>query len=121
MPGMDDTLPTCTTTAECDARDGERIAVVGRYCFYPDLPGFDYSDTPRAVRIELADGLGPFLDPYWSQRAIRPQAEIDRHLGRRVRVVGLYHRDMPRNPDDPPQASAMGGPCIEVESIEAAG
>ncbi|HEU0016097.1 MAG TPA: hypothetical protein VFQ45_20635 [Longimicrobium sp.] len=117
---MDDTLPTCRTASECDARDGQRIAVVGRYRFYPDLPGFDYSEAPRAVRIELADGLGPFLDPFWSPRAIRPRAEIDRYLGREVRVVGLYHRDMPRNPDDPPYASAMGGPCIEVESIEPA-
>ena len=95
--------------------------MVGRYRHHPDLPGFDYSDTPRAVCIELADGPGPFLDPFWSSRALRPQAEIDRHLGRRVRVVGRYHRFMPRNPDDPPQASAMGGACIEVESIEAAG
>jgi len=114
---MDDTPPICTTLAECNARDGARIAVVGVYRLSPDLPGIDYSEAPRAVRIELDDGLGPFLDPFWSKRAIRPQSEIDQHLGRRVRVIGVYHKDMPRNPDDPPHASAMGGPCIEVEAI----
>lgn len=112
--------PICTTLADCDARDGDRIAVIGVYRHDPDLPGFDYSAAPRAVRIELDDGLGPFLEPFWSQRAIRPRAEIAQHLGKRVRVTGLYHKDMPRNPDDPPYASAMGGPCIEVEAIEPA-
>jgi hypothetical protein len=90
------------------------------YQHYPNLAGVDYTEAPRAVRIELSDGHGPFLDPFWSESAIRDQAEIDRYLGRRVRVVGIYHNDMPRNPNDPPYASAMGGPCIEVESIEPA-
>jgi hypothetical protein len=115
---MDDTPPICTTLADCNARDGTRIAVVGLYQYDLDLPGVDYSEWPRAVRIALDDGLGPFLDPFWSKRAIRPKSEIDQHLGRRVRVIGLYHKNMPRNPDDPPHASAVGGPCIEVETIE---
>jgi hypothetical protein len=87
------------------------------YRYDLDLPGFDYSDSPRAVRIELEDDAGPFLEPFWSKRAIRPQSEIDQYLGKRVRVIGLYHKKMPRNPDDPPYASAVGGPCIEVETI----
>jgi hypothetical protein len=87
------------------------------YRYDLDLPGVDYSDSPRAVRIELEDDVGPFLEPFWSKRAIRPQSEIDQYLGKRVRVIGLYHKKMPRNPDDPPYASAVGGPCIEVETI----
>ena len=114
---MPDALPVCTTLAECNARDGTRIAVVGVYRHYPDVPGVDYSEAPRAVRIDLEDGFGPFLDPFWSPRAIRPRSEIEQHLGQRVRVTGVYHKDMPRNPDDPPQASAMGGPCIEVDAL----
>src|SRR5262245_37193124 len=55
---MEQSLPTCTTLAECNARDGARIAVVGVYLHYPDLPGFDYSEAPRAVRIQLEDALG---------------------------------------------------------------
>lgn len=110
----------CTTLSDCLAHDGEHIAVVGTYRFHPDLPGIDYSGAPRAVRIELEDGLGPFLDPFWSRRAIRSPAEIERHLGRRVRVLGRFHAVMPRNPADPEMASAMGGPCIEVMSLDAA-
>jgi hypothetical protein len=115
-----DTPPMCTTTAECNARDGTTIAVVGVYRLYPDVPGIDYSASPRAVRIELEDGPGPFLEPFWSKGAIRPQWEIQQYLGRRVEVTGRYHKEMPRNPDDPPRASAMGGPCIEVERIAGA-
>lgn len=117
---MNNIPPVCTTLADCNAHDSTRIAVVGVYRHYPDLPGVDYSEAPRAVRIELKDGLGPFLDPYWSQLAIRPQSEIDQHLDKCVRVIGLYHKNMPHNSDDPPYSSAMGGPCIEVESLEPA-
>jgi len=106
--------------ADCDAKDGARITIVGIYRYYPDLPGIDYSQAPRAVRIVLGDGIGPFLDPFWSNRAIRPQSEIDQYLGKRVRVTGRYHKDMPHNPDDPDFASAMGGPCIDVETIDLA-
>ena len=109
---------TCTTVSSCRASDGSRVAVVGVYRFFPESPAA--AASPRAVRIELDDGPGPFLDPYWSERAIRPPDEVQAHLGKRVRVVGVYRSVMPRNPTDPPQASAMGGPCIEVETIELA-
>lgn len=110
----------CGTIVDCDAKDGARVVVVGTYRLYPDQTGVDYSAAPRAVRLELGDGLGPFLDPFWSSRALRPASEIEQFLGKRVRVTGVYHKTMPKNPDDPPQASAMGGPCLEVERVEAA-
>lgn len=116
---VDDQPVVCASVADCDAKDGARVAVVGVYRFYPDAPGIKSSDAPRAVRLELADGIGPFLDPFWSSRAIRPAAEVEQFLGKRVRVIGVYHKTMPRNPDDPPQASMMGGPCLEVERVEA--
>jgi hypothetical protein len=120
FPEVVNAVLICTTLADCDARDGLRIAIVGVYRFYPDLAGFDYSKAPRAVRIELNDGLGPFLEPFWSKRAIRPQSEIHRFLHKRVCVVGYYHKNMPPNRDDPSFASGMGGPCIEVETIDPA-
>lgn len=117
---MNNIPPICTTLTECSAHDNERIAVVGVYRHYPDLIGVDYSNAPRAVRIELEEGVGPFLEPYWSQLAIRPQSEIEQYLGKCVCVIGLYHKSMPHNPDDPPYASEMGGSCIEVESLKPA-
>ncbi len=117
----DETLPTCTTSAACNANDGKRITVVGVYGMFPDQPGVDYTDVPRAVRITLDDGIGPFLEPYWHKDAVRPNDETGKYLGKRVRVTGRYHHQQPRNPDDPPYASAMGGPCIHpVEKLEPA-
>jgi hypothetical protein len=117
--GSRERLPICTTVAACAANDGKSVTVVGTYRLYPDLPGFDYTGIPRAVQIALDDGPGPFLEPYWNQAAIRPDAEVTRYLGKKVRVTGRYYRVQPRNPDDPPQASAMGGPCIHpVDRIE---
>ncbi len=116
---MKDNLPTCTTVAACDANDKKQVAVVGIYRYFPDQPGIDYTGVPRAVRIALDDGLGPFLEPYWHKQAVRPEAEVGKYLGKKVRVTGRYYREQPRNPDDPPHASAMGGPCIHpVDSIE---
>lgn len=122
-PGMNEmstTLPICTTVAACDSHDGERVVLVGVYRFFPDKPGFDYTGVPRAVQITLDDDNGPWLEPYWSKQALRPEAEVNAYLGKRVRVTGRYRRIQPPNPKNPPEASAMGGPCIEVEKIEPA-
>ena len=116
---MKDSPPTCATVAACDANDGQQVTVVGTYRLFPDQPGVDYTGVPRAVRIALDDGMGPFLEPYWDKQAVRPDAEVARFLGKKVRVTGRYYRVQPKNPDDPPHASAMGGPCLHpVESIE---
>ena len=118
---MKENLTTCSTIATCDANDGKTVVVVGTYRLFPDQPGIDYTGVPRTVRIALDDGLGPFLEPYWHKEAIRPSAEVSQYLGKKVRVMGRYYREQPRNPDDPPHASAMGGPCIHpVEKIELA-
>lgn len=118
---MKENLTTCSTSAACDANDGKTVAVVGTYRLFPDQPGVDYTGVPRAVRIALDDGPGPFLEPYWHKEAIRPDAEVTRYQGKKVRVTGRYYRTQPRNPDDPPHASAMGGPCLHpVEKIELA-
>ena len=115
----DETLPTCTTIAACNANDGKRIAVIGIYGMFPDQLGIDYTNIPRAVRITLDDGIGPFLEPYWHNDALRPEDESSKYLGKRVRVTGRYYRQQPKNPDDPPYASTIGGPCIHpVEKIE---
>lgn len=123
-PGVNhvkETLETCTSVAACSAHDGKRIAVVGTYGMFPDQPGVDYTGVPRAVRLALDDGPGPFLEPYWHESALRSDAETRQYAGQRVRVIGPYYREQPKNPDDPPHASAMGGPCVHpVEKIELA-
>jgi hypothetical protein len=117
----DETLPTCTTIAACNANDGNRITLVSVYGLFPDQAGVDYTGVPRAVRITLDDGIGPFLEPYWHKDAVRPDGETSKYLGKRVRVTGRYYRQQPRNPNDPPHASAMGGPCVHpVEAVELA-
>lgn len=53
---------------------------------------------------------------------MRPLDEIARYDGQRVRVTGTFLREMPPHPTNPPEAAALGGPCIHpVESIEPAG
>ena len=121
VTAMKDKPTLCTTVAACDAHDGTSVTVIGTYQRFPDQPGVDYSGVPRGARLALEDGPGPMLEPYWHKASVRSDAEVARFAGKKVRVTGRYHRVQPRNPDDPPYASAMGGSCLyPVEAIEPA-
>lgn len=117
---MSDAPPTCATLAECVARDGQRVVVVGVYTPFSPMPNRKRDDdTPIPVRIALGDGNGPLLEPYWHKDAARSAAEVARHTGKKVRVIGTFHRQSPPPPD--PEAATMGGPCLHpVERIEPA-
>lgn len=102
----------CRSVAECERLDGRRVSIVGVYRALPHPKGAARGDaTPVLARVDL-DAAGPYLEPFWSARAARDAAELRRLDGKRVRVSGVFHKTQPRNPDDPPQAEAMGGPCL---------
>ena len=112
-------LPSCTTYAECETHDRQRVEVVGTYRVWAPRPGRS-ADDPRSrqVRIEL-DGSsgGPFLEAGTDPRHLRSHDEIARFRDRRVRVVGTFLRQMPQT--KPPEEAQLGGSCIsDVESIE---
>ncbi len=117
---MSDDLTTCASLDECAARDGKRVAVVGVYTPFSPMPNRKRDDdSPLPVRIVLGDGGGPLLAPYWHGDAVRPADEVARHAGKKVRVVGTFHRQSPPPPD--PDAATLGGPCIHpIEKIEPA-
>lgn len=103
--------------AECLEHDGERIDVVGVYTVVDASPARKQDLSARVVRLTLEDEPGPFLEPYWSERALRTSEEIARFDGRLVHVRGTFHSVQP-SPSDP-RAASMGGPCLEeVESVE---
>jgi hypothetical protein len=114
------TVPTCLTLSECSAYDGKRVAIVGIYTPSPPMtPTWREEGLTVPIRIALADHAGPLLAPYWHQKGIRPRAEIDRYEGKRVRVVGVFHKISPPPPD--PRMGTLGGPCFHpFESIELA-
>ena len=117
---MSDDLTTCASLAECGARDGKRIAVVGVYTPFSPMPNRKRDDdSPLPVRIVLGDGGGPLLAPYWHQDAVRPADEVARYAGKKVRVVGTFLGQSPPPPD--PEAATLGGPCLHpIEKIELA-
>lgn len=113
--------PHCTTYADCEVHDHQRVEVVGTYRVWAPRPG-RAADDPRSrqVRIEL-DGSagGPFLEAGDDPRHLRSPEEIVKFRDRRVRVVGTFLRRMPQR--KPPEAAQLGGACIsDVESIELA-
>jgi hypothetical protein len=110
--------PRCTTYAECEARDHQRVELVGVYRVWSPRPGRS-ADDPRArqVRIALDErNAGPFLEAGSDPRHLRAPEEIARFRDRRVRVVGTFVRQMPQV--KPPELAQLGGACIsDVESI----
>ena len=104
----------CTTPAECQAHDGQRVEVVGVYTVWeprPDIP--PEQSKSRVVKIRF-DGAksGPFLE---SARK-RSLEEIAQLRGKRVRVIGTYLRHMPRV--RPETEAQLQGACInDIESI----
>jgi hypothetical protein len=114
-------LPRCTTYADCEAHDNQRVEIVGIYTVWAPRPGRS-ADDPRSrqVRIKL-DGSagGPFLEAGDDPRHLRSPDEIAKFRDHRVRVVGRFLRQMPQN--KPSEAAQLGGSCIsDVESIELA-
>jgi len=119
---MKDNYPVCTTLAECESHDGERVVVVGVYSMYQYMAPTQLPDDDVPVRIVLAGEPGPVTGPilgvFWMASTKRPSQEIVRFKGKKVRVTGTFRRDQPKNLDTP-DMSTLGGPCIHpIESIE---
>jgi hypothetical protein len=111
-------LPRCTTYAECEPHDGQRVEVVGVYRVWAPRPGRSADDArSRQVRIALAGSEGgPFLEAGSDPRHLRAAEEIARFRDQRVRVIGRFVRQMPQT--KPAEMAQLGGSCIsDVESI----
>jgi hypothetical protein len=69
------------------------------------------------VALKLADGTSVFLEPMWSNAAIRPEAERQAFAGKMVDASGTLHAETP----EPPVPMAMiVAPCLSpVEDIRA--
>ncbi|MEM9091165.1 MAG: hypothetical protein AAGC93_20775 [Cyanobacteria bacterium P01_F01_bin.53] len=114
-------LAICETSSACDQYDGKRIQVIGIYTLYDPYPPNKKFKAPPIVRLELSDeNKGPFLEPFWHPQSERTSTEIDKFKGQKVCVTGTYYSSQPSNPDNPEQATSLGGPCIyPVETIVA--
>ena len=64
------------------------------------LAGCDYSDAPQAAPLRMLAGtVRHFQDPlhYWiedddlNRVALKPVENVEAHLGKRVRVTGVFH------------------------------
>lgn len=112
-------LPHCTTYAECETHDQQRVEVTGTYRVWAPRSGRSADDpTSRQVRIVFdASTTGPFLEAGSDKRHLRSLDEIAQFRERHVRVVGTFVRQMPQT--KPPEQAQLGGSCIsDVESIE---
>jgi hypothetical protein len=102
---------------DLERASGRRGAVVGVY-HQVDVrqvaEGPPQYDGHAAIRLE--DGVDVFLEPTWSDAALRPADEIERSDGKRVRAVGVVHA---RAPEPPEPVAAIVSPCVApVEAVE---
>jgi hypothetical protein len=103
--------------------DGQEVEIVGRYeRWNPDLapPG----QVPVSARVVLDDGIGVLIGRYREPESRRPDDELDRLAGARVRVAGRFSNGRAFGPGPMPGLWTGGGPQIvevgQVEMIEAA-
>ena len=72
------------------------------------------------VLLELADEHVVFVEPPWSDEAIRPSSEIAEYEGQIVELRGTLHHRCPGPP--PPAGAAIIAPCVtNVSAVQAAG
>lgn len=117
-------LPVCTTLAECERHDGERVEVVGTYTVWDPLPYRSRRHRPPQqvmLVFESGEDNGVYLEAWGHAGHMRDLEEIARFRGQRVRVTGTFRRKMPPHPTDPPHATSLAGPCLHpVETITSA-
>ncbi len=112
-PVVDKEIPTIRAYAELDRYDGEEVRLVGTYALVDvrmrPIPPAQYAGH-AAVQLE---GGQVFIEPTWSEAAIRPDVE-QALAGSPVRVGGRLHMKMPQ----PPEPIAMVSvPCVSQAEI----
>lgn len=95
----DAAMPPVTTHDQIAALDGQTATVVGTYT-QVDVRRRHPRDTrpPQLaghVALTLADGRKVYLEPIWSEAALRPEDERARFDGQTVAVTGTLHATMP--------------------------
>lgn len=115
-------MPQCGLLSECRNYDGQQIQVTGIYSYYQVTRSKNLEEEkPGLAYLEMPDGIGPFLNPFWHREAVRTKEEIKFCKGKLVKVTGVFYGKQPPNPQNPPGATEMGGSCIyPVKSIELA-
>jgi hypothetical protein len=123
---MSEPLSCCDTWEELSSLDGKRVALTGTYQtrFVTKRPGEEErlraeGKVSRLVAIETA-ASAVMLGIYYRAEALRPEEEIARFSGQRVRVIGvLNRRTPPMILEGGIEAATMSSPYLdEVESIE---
>lgn len=110
-----------TTGPQIAPLDGQNAVVEGVYTEVDVRRRHPRDTRPPELKghvaLVLTDGRKVFLEPTWSDNALRPDAERDRWRGQTVRVHGTLHARMPE-PEIP--VASLTAPCLspvgEIES-----
>lgn len=113
------TMPIVRIGEDIEPHDQARVTVRGTYRLADvrKRQGGDPVYHGHAV-VELLDGQYVFLEPTWSEAAIRTEGEREQFVGTEVEAVGILHRFCPTPPTP---AAAIISPCLTpVERVESA-
>jgi hypothetical protein len=107
-------------SSDLEPASGSRGAVIGVYRqvdVRQNAEGPPRHEGHAAVQLE--DGIDVFLEPTWSDDALRPAEEIARCDGRQVRAVGTVWSSAPEPPEP---VAAIVSPCLHpVEAVDVIG
>ena len=109
------------TSARFEELDGQPVVAEGTYVQVDVRKRIRDADDPvyhGHAAVKLSDDHRLFIEPTWSEHAIRSRDEIRRHEGQQVTVVGTLHN---RCPTPPQPAAAIISPClVNVTSLQLA-
>lgn len=114
-------LPLVSHADEIPSLDGQTVVLKGTYTEV-DVRKRHPRDTrpPNLlghVALVLSDGRSVYLEPIWSNKALRPETERQTWRDQPVRVTGTLHARMPE-PEVP--VASLVAPCLSpVTTIEA--
>ena len=112
--------PLVSSAAAIPALDGHTVTVQGIYTEVDVRQRHPRDRRPPTllghVALVLSDGRRVYLEPSWSETALRPAAERSALRDRPVRATGTLHARMPE-PEVP--VASLTAPCLSsVTSLE---
>ena len=117
VPDM--SVPLVLTADAIPGLDGQTVTVIGTYTEVDVRKRHPRDTRPPVLQghvgLILADGRTVYLEPMWSDQALRSEPEREAWRDRPVRVTGTLHARMPE-PEVP--VASIQAPCLSpVTSI----
>jgi len=114
---MDQDRNVVTNREDLTRLDGQAVVAIGEYeAVVRPVKGKVTKELPKDhALLHLGDGTRVYLEPLDSKKSRRPKSELMQFNGKRVRVYGTAHTQMPA------RGASLIAPCLsEISEVREA-